>query len=86
MTAAGAYSDEAAGQERQRDDSVFERRDVPSRSYRIWRRPEQPEPERAQSVFERPRPDYDPLGIRAGGFLIYPQVELGEAYNDNIFA
>ena len=27
------------------------------------------EPRRGESVFERPRPDYDPLGVRAGGFL-----------------
>jgi hypothetical protein len=44
------------------------------------------QPERGQSVFERPRPDYEPLGVRAGGFVLFPQVELGEAYNDNIFA
>ena len=44
------------------------------------------EPRRGESVFERPRPDYDPLGVRAGGFLVFPRVEVGEAYNDNIFA
>jgi hypothetical protein len=44
------------------------------------------EPRRGESVFERPRPDYDPLGVRAGGFLVFPRIELGEAYNDNIFA
>ena len=35
---------------------------------------------------ERPRPDYDPLGIRAGGFLIFPSVTVDGEYNDNIFA
>jgi hypothetical protein len=44
------------------------------------------QPQRGESVFERPRPDYDPLGVRAGGFIFFPQVEVGEAYNDNIFA
>ncbi len=44
------------------------------------------EPQRGESVFERARPDYDPLGVRAGGFIILPRVEVGQAYNDNIFA
>ena len=44
------------------------------------------QPERGVSVFERARPDYDPLGVRAGSFVIYPQVEIGESYDDNIFA
>jgi hypothetical protein len=29
---------------------------------------------------------YDPLGIRAGGFLIYPSLSLAEVYSDNVFA
>ncbi len=37
-------------------------------------------------VQDRPRPDYDPLGIRARAFLIYPQIETGIAYDDNILA
>jgi hypothetical protein len=44
------------------------------------------EPERGESVFDRPRPDYDPLGVRAGSFLVYPKIELGESFDDNIFA
>ena len=44
------------------------------------------QPQRNQSVFGRPHPDYDPLGLRAGSFLIFPRAEIGEAYNDNIFA
>ena len=44
------------------------------------------EPQRGQSVFERARPDYDPLGLRAGGFMVFPRIEIGEAYDDNIFA
>jgi len=39
-----------------------------------------------QSVVLRNRPDYDPLGIHAGGFLIYPKLEIGERYDDNIRA
>jgi hypothetical protein len=38
------------------------------------------------SVRERPRPDFDALGIRAGAFLVYPKVEASIAYEDNIFA
>ena len=37
-------------------------------------------------VTGRSRPDYDPLGIRAGGFLIYPSFTVDGSYNDNIFA
>src|ERR1044072_1999750 len=44
------------------------------------------EPKEHQSVFERARPDYDPLGLHAGSFRIFPRAEVGEAYNDNIFA
>ena len=44
------------------------------------------EPNPNVSVAERPRPDYDPLGIRAGGFLIFPSVTVDGEYNDNIFA
>jgi hypothetical protein len=29
---------------------------------------------------------YDPLGIRAGSFLIYPSLSVSEVYNDNVFA
>jgi hypothetical protein len=41
---------------------------------------------RGQSVLERPRPEYDPLGVRVGSFFFYPRGELSEVYNDNIFA
>lgn len=47
--------------------------------------PEATVPER-QSVLQRPRPDYDPLGIRAGSFLIYPYANLAEAYDSNVYA
>jgi hypothetical protein len=29
---------------------------------------------------------YDPLGIRAGGFLIFPSLSVSEVYDDNVFA
>jgi len=29
---------------------------------------------------------YDPLGIRAGAFLIYPSLSVSEVYDDNVFA
>ncbi len=41
---------------------------------------------RNQSVAERARPGYDAVGIRSGGFLIFPEASIGESYNDNIFA
>src|SRR6266852_6386165 len=47
--------------------------------------PEATIPER-QSVFERARPDYDPLGIRLGSFLAYPAARLAETYDSNVFA
>lgn len=37
-------------------------------------------------VTKRPRPEFDPQGLRAGSFLIYPKTELHETYNSNIYA
>lgn len=34
----------------------------------------------------RPKPDYDPLGMRAGAFLIYPELEVQGGYDSNVFA
>lgn len=42
--------------------------------------------QRGQSVTERPRPEYDPLGVHLGGFFLYPKLEVGGLYNDNVFA
>lgn len=42
--------------------------------------------ERGQSVVERPRPEYDPLGVHIGSFFLYPRLDVDEVYNDNIFA
>jgi hypothetical protein len=38
------------------------------------------------SVRQRPRPDYDAIGLHAPGFMIYPKIDLDFAYDDNIFA
>ncbi len=37
------------------------------------------------SVLQRARPDYDPIGIRAGSMVILPQVTVGLGYSDNIY-
>jgi hypothetical protein len=41
---------------------------------------------RGETVTNRARPDYDPLGVRAGGFVVLPSLRLDGAYNDNIFS
>jgi hypothetical protein len=41
---------------------------------------------RGASILDRPKPELDPLGIRAGGFLVFPKLELGTTYDDNVFA
>jgi hypothetical protein len=38
------------------------------------------------SVFQRPRPDYDPYGLRLGAFVLHPQMTVDGAYNSNVFA
>lgn len=38
------------------------------------------------SVRDRPRPEYDPLGMRFGGFNLHGRLDLGVATTDNIFA
>ena len=42
------------------------------------------DPEPNISVVERPRPEYDPLGIRAGSFLVFPELAIQEIYTDNV--
>lgn len=39
-----------------------------------------------QTVMQRPRPDLEPIGLRAGSFFWFPRAELDEQYNNNIFA
>ncbi|GGD04599.1 outer membrane beta-barrel protein [Pyruvatibacter mobilis] len=43
-------------------------------------------PERGVGVADRTRPDYDPVGVRAGGFVVYPSVTTSAEYTDNLFA
>jgi hypothetical protein len=38
------------------------------------------------SVRERPRPEYDPLGKRFGGFTLHAALDLGLTHTDNLFA
>jgi len=38
-----------------------------------------------QTVQDRVQPEYEPTGVRAGTFLVYPQVKLEEQYDDNIY-
>lgn len=42
-------------------------------------------PER-QSVMERARPDYDPLGAPIASFLVFPSLDFNQSYNSNVFA
>lgn len=44
------------------------------------------EPDPNVPVTARPRPDFDPLGIRAGGFLIFPSATVASSYNSNVLA
>lgn len=42
--------------------------------------------DRNVTVRDRPRPDYDALGLHAGTFMVYPKAEVSEAYESNVFA
>ena len=42
--------------------------------------------EPGSTVRDRPRPETDPQGLRAGGFLIFPSLTVQESYDSNIFA
>jgi hypothetical protein len=37
------------------------------------------------SVLDRPRPDYDPLGIPVSSFNVYPRLEVGAGATDNVY-
>ena len=41
---------------------------------------------RGTAVDRRSNPDYAPLGVRAGAFLIRPSVTVAGQYDDNVFA
>jgi len=36
-------------------------------------------------VMQRPRPEFDPIGIRMGSFLLFPQLGLDGSYDTNVF-
>ncbi len=42
--------------------------------------------ERGEGVLDRQRPEYDAVGIRVGPFFIFPALQIGESYDDNIYA
>ena len=41
-------------------------------------------PQRGETVLERHRPDYSPLGLGQGGLVLYPSLHVSEVYDDNI--
>lgn len=44
------------------------------------------EPGRGETVLNRQRPEYDPVGVRLGSFMLYPEAGLQQSYNSNVFA
>jgi len=38
------------------------------------------------SVLQRPRPDYEAMGLHLGGFMVYPTMGVAATYDDNIYA
>ncbi len=44
------------------------------------------EADRGIGVRDRYKPEYAPLGIKAGAFTIRPEIEAAAEYNDNVFA
>ncbi len=44
------------------------------------------EPLWPETVTTRDRPEFDPLGLHAGGYLVFPVVAIEELHDDNIFA
>lgn len=44
------------------------------------------DPDPNVTIADRPREDFDPLGIRAGSFFIFPSISLSGAYDSNAFA
>ena len=45
---------------------------------------QQPQVDPNTTVTDRPRPEFDALGIRAGSFLVFPELALTETYSDNV--
>lgn len=44
------------------------------------------EADRGVGVRDRVKPEYEPLGIKAGAFTVRPELEVAAEYNDNVFA
>lgn len=44
------------------------------------------EPVRGETVTSRVRPELDPLGIRMGSFLFFPQLGVAARYDDNVYS
>ncbi|WP_165184048.1 outer membrane beta-barrel protein [Caulobacter soli] len=42
--------------------------------------------DKSVSVRQRPRPDFEAIGIKAGGFTVFPRVTLSATHDDNIYA
>ena len=42
--------------------------------------------DRGVGVRERPKPEYEALGIASGAFTIFPKIQVDAEYNNNIFA
>jgi hypothetical protein len=42
--------------------------------------------ERQLTVYERPLPEYDPIGMQVGSYYLFPSVDVGYGFNSNIFA
>jgi hypothetical protein len=40
----------------------------------------------SETVLKRGRPDYDPLGVRLGAFVIHPSIDIAGTYDSNVFA
>lgn len=69
------------------DTDVFGPTQLPDSSYDIRRTTTEVfSPIRGQSILNRPRPDYDPRALPIGSFKVFPSVDLGAEYNNNIFA
>ena len=40
----------------------------------------------SETVMNRGRPDYDPLGVRLGGFILHPSLSVAGTFDSNVFA
>jgi hypothetical protein len=42
--------------------------------------------DRGVGVRERPKPEYEALGINSGAFVVFPKIQFDAEYNNNVFA